>query len=175
MSSSTHAKSWALKENVSLSKRNAHICWEKNVFFSFYPSNSRSKHTMEAISVQQSADERQEKPFMDFQLFLSILPMGFLSALPTCWITLESACTPTATLPAFTSQSIPHIWIPSRKSLSKILKYWHPSQIIISLYCFTPNCMLMVSAHKSELPQLHLRNREEHWISIPLLQIIQTF
>lgn len=110
------AKHWKKRKCLSFKKECSHLL-RKKCIFSFYPSISKSKHTMEAISVQQSADERQEKPLMDFQLFLPTLPMQFLSALPTCWITLESFCTSTAAQPAFTSQWIPQTWIPSQKEL----------------------------------------------------------
>lgn len=79
-----NAKSEALKEKKMplLQKGMLIFAEEKKVyFFSFYPSISKSKQSMEAISVQQSADERWEKSLMDFQLFLPALPMGFPSAL----------------------------------------------------------------------------------------------
>lgn len=100
-------KHWKKRKYLSFKKEFSHLLRKKKSIFSFYPSISKSKHTMEAMSVEQSADERQEKSFMDFQLFLPVLPTQFPSALPTCWITLESVCTSTAAQLAFTSQSIP--------------------------------------------------------------------
>lgn len=65
------AKHW--KKRKCLKEERSHLLRKKMYFF-IYLSISKSKHTMEAISVQQSADERQENTFMDFQLFLPTVP-----------------------------------------------------------------------------------------------------